>query len=91
MDKKWKLNMRYKSNLENARSLEEIQKCYELECETALLEFQDLYPCSFRERFLIEHLHLWVLAEKTALALFGRPKTCWIKQTYIQGSEERGL
>ena len=60
IDNKWKLNIRYKSNLENVRRLEEIQWCYELEYEAAL-------------------------------ALFGRPKTCWIKQTYIQSSEERGL
>lgn len=72
--------MNYKIDLENANQVVDIQKAYEKELLRVHQQLKYDYPEDYIHRLILEHLTLWTIAEKTAIARFGKTENYWIRQ-----------
>lgn len=72
--------MSYKLDLEKSQTILEIQIAYERECYRRFLSFQKSFPDDCIRMIEMEHLSIWLTAEKYAIDLFGININHWIKQ-----------
>lgn len=72
--------MTYKDELEHSRSILDIQQAYERECQRRLLLFQEMFPDDSDRMMLLEHLPIWIAAEKYAVEKFGISDRHWIQE-----------
>lgn len=70
--------LKYKSDLEHAQKLSEIQKAYEEECSRVYKRLKIEYPDDYTHRIVIEHISIWLIAEKTAINRLGNSNNHWI-------------
>ncbi|GAB7391728.1 hypothetical protein [Lactococcus garvieae] len=70
--------MKYKVNLENAKSLADIQKAYDKEVKRVYCQLKLNYPEEYVHRIIFEQIPLWIIAEKTANARLGYSNKHWI-------------
>lgn len=68
----------YKNDLEQARKLIDIQKAYEDECLRVYNRLKIEYPDEYTHKIIIEHMSIWLIAEKSAIILFGASNEYWI-------------
>lgn len=71
--------LEYKRNLEYAKSLIEIQNAYEQECKRIFEKFKKEYPDEYIHRMSLEHMSIWIIAEKCAIGKFGLSEEHWIR------------
>lgn len=69
----------YKNDLEQARKLIDIQKAYEEECLRVYNRLKIEFPDEYTHKIIIEHMSIWLLAEKSAIIRFGVSNEHWIK------------
>lgn len=62
---------KYKSDLEHAIKLNDIQKAYEEEYSRVYNRLKVEYPEDYTHRIDIEHISMWLIAEKTAINRLG--------------------
>lgn len=68
----------YKTDLEQARQLIDIQKAYEDECSRVYNRLKIEFPDEYTHKIIIEHMSIWLLAEKSAIRRFGVSNEHWI-------------
>ncbi|MGL5897940.1 MAG: hypothetical protein ACRCZN_13405 [Lactococcus lactis] len=72
--------MSYKEELEQAKNLLEIQHAYERECSRRVLILQETFPEQYARMMLLEHLPIWIAAEKCAISKFGISNRHWVRK-----------
>lgn len=72
--------MFYKEKLKNAHNILEIQHAYEREWQRRFLSLKKLFPDNYKRMLILEHLTIWIIAEKYAISLFRNSDRYWILQ-----------